>query len=298
MFDHVAEDRVRAALDLYPDDPAALPEDQAAAGFAQLQRIADLLEAKRLRWLADQDRRAVFRRDGHLSTGAWLADRFSVAAGSAKRQVKVAQALERMPRVRDSFASGGVSSSAVQILAEAHREHPREFATEEEAFVSVAGAKPVEELRRVVSDWVQTVDEQSEDRAEILRSRRRLDVCPTPTRMVRLEGELDPDGEEAVLTALQAIVDADIRAGGGLDMRTPGQRRADALHELARRYLDSSDRPAVAGERPHITLTVDIETLRNGIRNSKAGRCELDHTGWWVLQRPDAWRAMPPSYRW
>ncbi|HYT80354.1 MAG TPA: HNH endonuclease signature motif containing protein [Actinomycetota bacterium] len=54
-----------------------------------------------------------------------------------------------------------------------------------------------------------------------------------PTRMVRVEGELDPEGGEAVLTALQAMVDAELRAGGGRDLRTPAQRRADALCELA-----------------------------------------------------------------
>jgi hypothetical protein len=124
-------DRARQALADYPDDPSDLTDDQAASGFTQLQRISELVEAKRLRWLADQDRRASFRRDGYLSSAAWLADRFRVAAGSAKRQVQVAQSLEHLPAVRQSFVSGEVTSSAVQVLAEAHREHPGEFADEE-----------------------------------------------------------------------------------------------------------------------------------------------------------------------
>jgi hypothetical protein len=78
--------------------------------------------------------------------------------------------------------------------------------------------------------------------------------------MVRIDGELDPESGEAVLTALGAVVDAELRAAGPGDMRGAAQRRADALAELARRYLDSSDRPAVAGERPHLTVTVDVGT--------------------------------------
>jgi uncharacterized protein DUF222/HNH endonuclease len=283
MFDPMKARRAAdAALDAYPDDPSELKDDEAAAGFAQLQRISEMVEAKRLRWLADQDRRASYRRDGYLSASAWLADRFRVAAGSAKRQTHMAQALERMSRVRECFVAGDVTSSAVHILAEARRAHPMEFAAEEEALVEAATTKPVEELRRVLSEWVQAVDERSPDRAEILRGRRRLDVCPTPTRMVRVDGELDPEGGEAVLTALQAIADADLRAAGNTDMRTPAQRRADALYELARRYLDSSDRPTVVGERPHITVTVDAESLRAA--NPTSGRFapppgELAHTG-------------------
>jgi len=283
MFDTTAaQDRVKAALDAYPEDPSSLTDDQARAGFAQLQRISEMVEAKRLRWLADQDRRASFRKDGYLTAAAWLADRFRVAAGPAKRQVQVAQALERMPQVRDSFVNGEVSSSAVQVLAEAHREHPGEFAVGEEPLVDAARTKPVEELRRVVSEWVQAVDERSGNQAEILRSRRRLDVCPTSTRMVHVQGELDPEGGEALLTALQAMVDADLRAAGRLDLRTPTQRRADALHELARRYLDSPDRPAVAGERPHITVTVDAASLNEAEptgREPESKRRELEHTG-------------------
>ena len=277
------ERRVRAALEAYPDDPSDLNEDEAEAGFTQLQRISELVEAKRLRWLADQNRRASYRRDGYLTTAGWLADRFRVAAGSAKRQVQVAQALQQMPQVRDSFAKGEVSSSAVQVLAEAQREHPDEFEAGEEGLKQAARTKPVEELRRVVGEWVQAVDDAHADRAEILRNRRRLDLCPTPRRMVRVDGELDPEGGEVILTALRAIVDADLRARGGTDLRTATQRRADALSELARRYLDSPDRPTASGERPHVTVTVDMQTLRNGHTPGRnpagSGRCELDHVG-------------------
>jgi uncharacterized protein DUF222 len=221
---------VRAASAAFPDDPAALSHERAAAGFAQLQRISELVEAKRLRWLANQERRASYRQDGYLSAAAWLANRFGVAAGSAKEQVRVASALEEIG-VRRPFLEGEVTSSAVRVLAEARREHPDQFASGEEVLVEAASSRPA-------------------DRAEILRARRRLDGCPTPTRMVRVEGELDPEGGEAVLTALQAMVDGDLRATGPTDLRTPAQRRADALCELARRYLDSPSAPPWPGNGP------------------------------------------------
>ncbi len=45
------------------------------------------------------------------------------------------------------------------------------------------------------------------------------------------------------------------------DERTPAQRRADALGEVCRGFLDRGDRPLVAGERPHLTVTVPVEVL-------------------------------------
>jgi hypothetical protein len=50
---------------------------------------------------------------------------------------------------------------------------------------------------------------------------------------------------------------------------------SNTLAHIARHYLNSSDRPVVGGERPHITLTTDVDTFRNG----KGTVCELDHTG-------------------
>jgi hypothetical protein len=46
------------------------------------------------------------------------------------------------------------------------------------------------------------------------------------------------------------------------DERTPGQRRADALVEIATRTLDRGDLPVRGGQRPHITITATLETLR------------------------------------
>jgi len=80
--------------------------------------------------------------------------------------------------------------------------------------------------------------------------------------MVRLDGALDPETGEALMTALRAVVDAESRSRGEDDERTPAQRRADALGEICRQWLDRADRPAVAGERPHVTVTVDAEVLR------------------------------------
>ncbi len=97
---------------------------------------------------------------------------------------------------------------------------------------------------------------------------------PTASGMVGTSGQLDPEGGEYLMTAVQAVVDADIKTGGP-DSRTPRQRRADALVELARRYLNSSDRSSVGGERPHLTVTVDLDALRG----LKEGAAELDHGG-------------------
>ena len=46
------------------------------------------------------------------------------------------------------------------------------------------------------------------------------------------------------------------------DTRTPSQRRADALDEIVTRVLDSGELPVRGGQRPHLTITASLETLR------------------------------------
>ena len=90
--------------------------------------------------------------------------------------------------------------------------------------------------------------------------------------MVRIAGELDPETGETVITAVKAVTDAGTGVPG--DPRTPAQRRADALGEISRSFLDRTDRAVVGKERPHLTVTVDVEALAGG-----PGRAELDHAG-------------------
>jgi hypothetical protein len=278
------EERVREALDAYPNEPARLADEEAEAGFAELQRIAQAVEAKRLAWLADIERRASFRRDGYLSTTDWLTDRFNVTRGAAKEQIKTAEALEALPEARKALQDGEVSSSAVRVLTAAWESHPEAFEATGSTLLNEAKTKPIGDLRRTVEDWRHRQDrDDGLEQVRKARERRRLDICPTASGMVKVDGELDPEGGEHVMTALQAIVDAEVKSGR-IDLRTPRQLRADALVELAQRYLGAGDRTTVGGERPQVTVTVDLDVLRG----LKEGTAELDHGG--VVHREAARR--------
>ncbi len=49
--------------------------------------------------------------------------------------------------------------------------------------------------------------------------------------MVRVDGELDPESGQTLITSLRAVMDADVRSGTGPEHRTPDQRRADAIEQ-------------------------------------------------------------------
>lgn len=257
-------------LSSVPD--AALEED-----LAVLQRSAERLEVQRLRRMAEIDRRRPYLRDGYLSTSSWLAHQHRVSHSTATNDLRMARALEAMPQTRRALAAGEISGSAARILAAARDSDHEAFEEAESLLVDAARRHEVRDLQRAVAHWRNGVESRQGASAhdEALRARRQLHVSPTVFGMVRIDGDLDPETGETVLTALRSSVDAATRSGDPDDRRSPAQRRADALGEICRQWLDSADRPRVAGERPHVTVTVSIDALR-GVD----GECgEFDHLG-------------------
>ena len=68
---------MRSCLEeLRAEDLAEVSDQVLEEDFAELQRAAEILEAERLRRLAELDRRRPYLRDGYLSTSTWFARRF------------------------------------------------------------------------------------------------------------------------------------------------------------------------------------------------------------------------------
>src|SRR6266516_7956676 len=125
---------------------AELPDARIEEDFAELHRSIELLEAERLRRLAEIERRGLYSRDGHLSVASWLVSRFKVAWGAAKDMVRTARALEQMPRARSALGDGELSLSAAKVLAEAHDAHPEAFSRSEATLVDAARIHQIADL--------------------------------------------------------------------------------------------------------------------------------------------------------
>jgi hypothetical protein len=218
-----------SAIDaLRAESLGALPDARIEADGAELQRASELLEAERLRRLAEIDRRGVSRFDGQLCTASWLAATHRTAWGSARASVRVARALEQMPRTRAALQGGEVSMAGARLLVRARGVDPAAFAAAEPLLVAAASRHTIGELARCSEPggtaWSTTKTRLCDPRV----SRRRLHASVTLDGMVRVDGDLDPTTGESLLTALGAVEDAEARSRGS-DERTPAQHRADAL---------------------------------------------------------------------
>jgi hypothetical protein len=248
-------------------------DDELDAEVVEVEAASRRLDARRLELVAEAERRCFYETLGYLSATAWLADRLDKTRRAARGLVGLARSLQTMPLVRRALAEGVIDQTRAVRLAEAQRFNPDAFTEAEGYLVEAAETVPAGKFRHVVEYWKQAADPTRwESDQQQLVARRFLHVSPTIGGMVRLDGELDPEAGHIVLTALRAHTNPVMR--NRADARTPAQIRADALVDICRYTLDHGDLPLSGGERPHITVLVDLAVLEG-----RVGKAELPDTG-------------------
>ena len=252
--------------------------------LAELNVLRSRLDAQVLAAVGAFDAAGDAALDGAASTAAWMRHRLHLAPGTARSHVRTARRIRELPVMSAALSAGEVSAAHVAVVTAAMDNSPARAATIAEAepiFTTAAKECDPVELGRVVRRWAHTVDPLDELAAEREQHhQRRLSISRTFAGAVAIEGMLPPEAGALVLTALEALGTEDYRAtraknqelartgGSGDDGKsapnersTPTQRRADALVELCRRYLDSGDAPDIMGMRPHISVTVSQASL-------------------------------------
>ena len=96
----------------------------------------------------------------------------------------------------------------------------------------------------------------------------------TATGLTGFKGFLDDLGVEIMSKAIDGLAAPRPAADGTVDPRPAKVRRGQALVEVLRRFLDVGFAPTQGGERPHVTVTMDLEALRGQL-----GTAVLDHGG-------------------
>jgi len=240
---------------------SALPDRGLVEEFLETRRRIARLEAQSAALLGEIERRGIPVEEGFGSSTGWLMARSGDPAAVCRSQVQVARSLRSMPLTGEAFARGELSEPRVRLLASAHDFSPELFSRDESLLVTQARRLSARVFPQALAHWRRLADPDGAlAEAERAFERRRLHISATWGGMVRLDGDLDPESGAVVITALGSL--AEPQALDPEDRRSPAQRRADALVEICRRHLDSSNRPQVGGERPHLLVNCDLATLQ------------------------------------
>lgn len=250
-----------SAIDeLSMQDAQLLPDTALGSDLVEMRRQIDRLEAQWLRRLQVFDARGGGEVDSFPSTASWLRASCRMTHTAAREAVLVARALqERLTGTAAAFEAGEVSYGHARVLARETDALPTETLAEAEpTLLDTAREHDPAMTRRVAVHLRHVVDVVgAREVAELAHERRGLHASTTWDGMVAGDFLLDTETGALLLSALMPLA----APAGPDDRRSPAQRRADALGEMARLVLHGTALPELGGERPHLNVVVDLATL-------------------------------------
>ncbi len=282
------------ALGLVAPSP---PLDLYAGGTGPQQSLRDLeariteltghLNAATYHWLtlvAEFDRREGWAGDGATSSCAhWLNWKCGIDLGAARERVRVAHALENLPRISAAMREGRLSYSKVRAITRVATE------ATEETFLQIAIYGTAHHVEKLVRVFRRAKEAEELSREAQQQERRGVAWFWEPDGSLVIKARLPAEAGALFIEAMEAAVKAapptNTGAEGDVSAETSRepmstvvsgdpltQRRADALVRIAESYLKHGEEELSAPERQQIVVHVDVQTLKN----STAGRCELE----------------------
>ncbi len=246
---------------------------QAAVG--ELQAFDECLDNKELRVVIDAlegvfsaNARRSQRSGEHLIAGnitaaSWIARTCGMSITSAADRLCVGKQLESLPKMAAALGSGEISYQSTSVLC-----HLREQLGEkaelfvEDEMLEYARGYSVYELRKLCNAARHVADPDGFfNDAEENFIRRRLHISQMSDGLFAVDGLLDPVAGAAFKTAVDVLA----KPKGPEDERTPKQRRADAVGELALHAMEQGTLPRRHSVKPHINLTMTLEGLRGAL---------------------------------
>jgi hypothetical protein len=247
----------------------------------QITTLAGHLNAANARFLAligELDRRRGWAEWGVKSCAHWLNWKCGIGLGAAREKVRVAHALDKLPRITTAMAEGRISYAKARELTRVAD------ATNEDYLLGIALCGTASHVEQVARGFRRALDAAELTREVIQQRDQCLWFFTEPDGSMAIRGRLPAEVGALFKKALEAAEDSlpvpkNVPAGTFFDtvstddLRRPRVRRVQALATMAESFLASGPQELSGGERQQIVVHVDAETLKHG----HAGRCELEH---------------------
>ena len=240
---------------------------------AQITRLAGHLNAGNHRFLmliAEFDRRDGWSDSATQSCAHWLNWKCGIDIGAAREKVRVAHALEGLPRISASMARGELSYAKVRALTRVARPET------EELLLTIALHGTAHHVETTVRCFrrVQQAEELSREAQQ--QAARYLTYRYGCDGSLIFKGSLPAETGALLLKALDALLTAteptkvSAETSPANESPTPGERpswgmrRADALGRIVESFLAHGAEVLSSGDRNQLVVHVDAKTLSTG----------------------------------
>jgi hypothetical protein len=248
------------------------PINELAAEICTLTGHINAANHRFLVLIAEFDRRTGWSDSATQSCAHWLNWKCGIALGAAREKVRVARALENLPKVSTAMACGKLSYSKAREITRVACAENEDYLLE---IADHGTAQHVEKLVRAYRRCQEAEELSREARQQQNRSVSwRYDDDGSVVLNCRLPAEAGARVVKAIELALEEIpIAKDVPAGTSAERMPFSARRADALALVAESFLVHGAMEAPGADRHQIVVHIAAETLRD----RKAGCCEFEH---------------------
>lgn len=221
--------------------------------LAAVLALRGRLDARISAAVAAVDSAELYEVDGATSTTAWLADRGGLTRRCAGRTAREARLVARLPGTAAAWRDGTLTSGQVEAIC-ANLDHDLVdlFAHHEAGVLPELTPLSPADVGAAMHAWRELADDRPppHDPPQRLHASRLLDG------QIATKGTLNSETGELLLTALRIAQTDEVE---GEPVRTPATRRADALGDICRFFLDHQQTHRGGRHRPHLNLVLDID---------------------------------------
>lgn len=246
----------------------------------QLARRANAVQGE---ILAEIESRGVFAEYGYGTLAALQADVLNISRREAKNRTQRAIACNdargvgsspmpaAAPATGAATREGALSTEHIDVVLEVLAGMPAglpptERAGYEKTLVDLARAANPESTRKVGLELLSRLEQDfaPQNDTELASPDRQLHLTWRNGQLT-FKGRLDTETGKAFETAISPLAKPRPTEDGQRDARTVAERNGDALAEVLELVLREGGLPTEAGEKPTLTVTMDIEQLRADI---------------------------------
>jgi 5-methylcytosine-specific restriction protein A len=250
MYDSgVFEELARAIEEVeIPVDGSAI-----ATAFALLDRF----QAKLADAAGRFDNTQLWDVDGSTSLAAWLRRHTGRSRRDAWRTAATASCLAGLPVTAQAWQDGRLTAGQIEaVCAHVDPATAELFAAHEATVVPALAGLSVDQTAAAMAAWKARAAGEGSAPGEPDRS---VYLSTTLDARWVLDGRLDSLGGQTVATAVRL---AETRDPDGEPARTPARRRADALVDVCRFFLDHQHHRPAGRNRPHLNVVIDLADLQ------------------------------------
>jgi plasmid stabilization system protein ParE len=242
--------------------------------------------------LAEVDTRGAKATFGYGSTLAWLRDVSHLTTADAKKTLARALAVNpsraldgtpipaRAPLTGTAAAEGTIGAGQIDTILAALKALPDNLSEDDRAgaekiLVDLAREAGPREIRRAGNRLRDLLDpDGSAPKDPPLKPDREVHFREHRDGSATMTAKLDPVTYANTRSVIDPLSKPHPATDEGRDTRSTGERQGDGFAEMVRLAMTSEELPLHGGDRTHIVVTLDYESLRSGI-----GKACLDVVG-------------------